>query len=607
MVKCKKNFIGYIARASYYGGGFLPHIKPFWGRNGGVVMGWQKHPRQGQQTRRQLNAAEIARLTSEFLEKQVYLREHLVEVSPYAYYRDMFPEGSFEMENHIGERRPNGLASVLDDPEKQGRKYNRIIFDDLAMIDELMDRVEFVVVPPIGYSGRRRLSKFAYCFYGMCIDLDDVGVSEIRDLLYQMQNKLLPQASYIVNSGTGLHVVYLFEEPVPALPQYFESMGKLKERLSDMIWNQYTSRDKNKQYQGIFQGYRMVGSQTKISEACRVTAYKSGEKVTLHYLNQFVSEEDQCVFNDLSYTSREEAKEKWAEWYQRRIIERQPIGNYKLTEQEKVRRRAWYEAWKERIRQGAYDGNRHYCIGVLFNYGMKAEISQEEVLEDALGLVPYLNGLTEKENNEFTEDDVYSAMIYYDRKYIKMGRRGIQKMTKIDIGETKRNGRNRKDHVKLMNFVRDEINGNKNWRNKDGRPKGSGTKEELVRTYMTAHPEATVTEIARALNISRPTVYKWCGCEARKEANKSLNVDQGSLVLERQEKAVKRQNKDVYAEYRGISLEMDRLLRRIERMDARLRELNDATDERLRTERKMLHHSVWEAKNELNQMYRNKK
>ena len=109
----------------------------------------------------------------------------------------------------------------------------------------------------------------------------------------------------------------------------------------------------------------MVGSQTKISEACRVTAYKSGEKVTLHYLNQFVSEEDQCIFNDLSYTSREEAKEKWAEWYQRRIIEGQPIGNYKLTEQEKVRRRAWYEAWKERIRQGAYDGLS--LIHILFN------------------------------------------------------------------------------------------------------------------------------------------------------------------------------------------------------------------------------------------------
>jgi hypothetical protein len=448
-------------------------------------------------------------LTAEFVEKQEYLRTNLTEVTPYDYYRDMFPIGSFENEGSVGERRPNGLASVLIDPAQPGRKYNRIIFDDLAMIEELQDAAEFVVVPPIGYSGRRRLAKFAYCFFGMCIDLDDVGVDEITDLLYQMQNKLLPQASYIVNSGTGLHVVYLFEEPVPAMPQYFESLGKLKERLSDLVWNQYTSRESKKQYQGIFQGYRMVGSQTKISEECRVTAYKSGEKVTVHYLNEFVEKNFQCVFNDLTYTSRAEAKEKWADWYQRRIIEGQPVGNYKLTDKEKIRRRAWYEAWKERIRKGAYDGNRHYCIGILFNYAMKAEISEEEALEDALEMVPYLNDLTTKKNNEFTEDDVYCALIYYDRKYIKMGRHGIQKMTKIDIGVTKRNGRKQADHVRLMNFVRDEINGNKNWREGNGRPKGSGTAEKTVLAWQKAHPDGRKVDCIRDTGLSKPTVYKW--------------------------------------------------------------------------------------------------
>ena len=80
---------------------------------------------------------------------------------------------------------------------------------------------------------------------------------------------------------------------------------------------------------------------------------------------------------------------------------------------------------------------------------MKAEISVEEALEDALELVPYLNTLTTRESNEFTEFDVYCAMVYHDRKYIKMGRHGIQKMTKIDIGETKRNGRKQSQHVKV--------------------------------------------------------------------------------------------------------------------------------------------------------------
>jgi len=491
-------------------------------------MGWSKHPKQGAKPRHELSRDEIQYLTGEFWEKQAYLRENLVEVTPYQYYRDMFPEGSFEVEDSKTEHKPNGIASVIDDPNQKGRKYNRIIFDDLAMIDDLKDKVEFVIVPPVAYSGRRRLSKFAYTFYGMCIDLDDVGIDQIKDLLYQMQNQILPNASYIVNSGTGLHVVYLFEEPIPAMPQYFESLGKLKEALSNMIWNQYTSREEKKQYQGIFQGYRMVGSQTKISDECRVAAYRYGKKVTIHYLNQFVSKENQCIFDDMNYTSIAEAKEKWADWYQRRIVEKKPVGDYKLSEKEKVRRRAWYEAWKRRIRESAYDGNRHYCIGILFNYGMKAEIGIDEVLEDALELIPYLNSLTVNADNEFTEDDVYSAMVYYERKYIKMGRQGIRKMTKIDIGETKRNGQKQADHLEEARAIRDirmKRQGRK-WTDGNGRPKGSKNKEnpkaKLIQEYVATHPDANVTEIARDLGISRPTVYKWLNNKERQEVKETI-------------------------------------------------------------------------------------
>lgn len=479
---------------------------------------WSKHPKQYQPARGQYTQEELTHFRAEFITKNAYLDDVLERVTPYEYYRDMFPEGSFEAEGELdGERRPNGLASVLEDSSQPGRRYNRIIFDDLATVNALADK-EFVVVPPIGYSGRRRLSKFAYSFYGICIDLDDVGMDNLIDLLFQMQNKLLPMATYIVNSGTGLHAVYLFDNPIPALPQYFESMGRLKEALSNMIWNQYTSREKNKQYQGIFQGYRMVGSQTKIGENYRVTAFRNGKKITLRYLNDFVGKEDQCSFDDISHTSLAEARECWNEWYQRRIVEKRPVGDYQLSDREKLRRRAWYEAWKNRMMKGAFDGNRHYCIGVLFNYAMKAEIPLEEALEDALALGPYLNDLTTKPNNEFTEADIYAAIKYYERKFIKMGRQGIKKMTKIDIGETTRRGRSQEVHLRRARAVQNEDYPDGSWRNKKGRPVGSGTAQAKVAAYRAEHPEATVTEVARELGISRTTVYKWwgSGCSAIK-------------------------------------------------------------------------------------------
>lgn len=467
----------------------------------------QKHPRQNQPTRSQLSGAETQKLAQEYAAKKSYLETTLQEVTPYEYYRDMFPVGSFESENDTsGERRPNGLISVLIDQDQPGRRYNRIIFDDLSMIEELKDK-EFSVVAPVGYSGRRRLSKFAYCFYGIIIDLDDVGIDNITDLLYQMQNEVLPYATYIINSGTGLHVVYLFDEPMPAMPQYFESFGKLKQRLSDMVWNQYTSREKKKQYQGIFQGYRMVGSPSKINDDCRVIAYRAGKKVSLRYLNGFVEEEFRCTFNDIDYTSLQEAKEKWADWYQRRIIEGRPVGDYKLSEQEKVRRRAWYDAWKQKLLKGAYDGNRHYCIGVLFNYAMKAEIPLEDALMDALELVPILNRLTIREGNEFTDHDVYCAMVYAERKYIKMGRKGILRMTKIDIGETKRNGQNQKEHLEEARAIRDirMKRKGKKWDDGNGRP----DKAEQIRQWRKDHPEGKKADCIRDTGCDKKTVYKW--------------------------------------------------------------------------------------------------
>lgn len=42
----------------------------------------------------------------------------------------------------------------------------------------------------------------------------------------------------------------------------------------------------------------------------------------------------------------------------------------------------------------------------------------------------------------------------------------------------------------------------------------------MVAAYRAEHPEASVTEVARALNISRTTVYKWWDGEAKQQPAK---------------------------------------------------------------------------------------
>ena len=57
--------------------------------------------------------------------------------------------------------------------------------------------------------------------------------------------------------------------------------------------------------------------------------FKVGEKVTVEYLNQYVPEEYRAVkFSYKSNLLLKDAKEKYPEWYQKRIVEKKPKGTW---------------------------------------------------------------------------------------------------------------------------------------------------------------------------------------------------------------------------------------------------------------------------------------
>ena len=43
----------------------------------------------------------------------------------------------------------------------------------------------------------------------------------------------------------------------------------------------------------------------------------------------------------------------------------------------------------------------------------------------------------------------------------------------------------------------------------EGRPKGTGTKEQLVIEYLMNHQNDNISSVANALGVSRTTVYKY--------------------------------------------------------------------------------------------------
>jgi hypothetical protein len=539
-------------------------------------------------------------------EKQLYklknewLGQFFEEVKPKEFYRAVFPEGSFERAGHFEDGKANGIITVVENDKAK----NRIVFDDLSVIDEVKG-AEFAVMSPVAYSGRNRTAANARWLYGIAIDLDGVEMPQLRDVFHQMNHDIIPKCTYCINSGHGLHLYYLLEKPVPLYKHLQDKLREFKYELIAKVWNRYTSTFTEReqvQYQGIFQGFRMVGTQSKLGKRYPVKAFETGERVTIEYLNGYLMDKSKAVtdFHYKSDLSLAEARKKYPEWYEKRIVQGERRERWHV-------KRDLYDWWLRKIKEGASVGHRYSCLCVLASYAVKCDIPEDELFTDAFSLLQFLDDMSDDEHNRFTKRDILDAMQFYQENYVTYSRREAERVSAIAMPASKRNGRKQAEHLERARLVQTLDYPNGAWRNKDGRPKGSGEKSKIVEEWQQQHPDGKKIDCERETGLSRHTVLKWWGCEARKGTNKSQNVERGSLVREKQEKVIKPENRDVYAEYRGISSEMDRLLRRIERMDARLRELNDATDERLRSERKMLHHSVWEAKNELNKMYRDKK
>ena len=72
------------------------------------------------------------------MEKEAWLSASYEKVEPLDYYRDMFPEGSFEREGQA-DKRPNGMLSIIRDQSQRGRSYARMVFDDLGEIIANLD------------------------------------------------------------------------------------------------------------------------------------------------------------------------------------------------------------------------------------------------------------------------------------------------------------------------------------------------------------------------------------------------------------------------------------------------------------------------------------
>lgn len=423
------------------------------------------------------------------------------EVHYMDFYRDIFPEGSFEERGEYEDGKYNGIAIAIEKGSKRAKRMT--ITDDLDMIADMAGSNDFCLMSPISHAGKSRKSSNARFMYALAIDLDGMTERKHWDFFMEQINRGhemlqfvwgLPRPTYLVSSGSGIHIYYVFKQPIPMFKNIVEELEKLKRRLTWQAWTQGASSLHDKvQYESLFQGFRVVGTITKDGGRCR--AFSVGEKVTVEYLNKFVPEDHRAVsFVYKSDLRLEDAKKKYPEWYQRRIVEKRPRNTWTC-------KKAVYDWWIRKLKEGAEQGHRYWCIMTLATYAQKCGVPRETLEEDAYGLIPFMN----TKGDEFTEDDVMHALEAYTDSYATYPINTIVWRTGIQIEKNKRNFRKQALHLERARAVQNIDYPCGEWRNKEGRP----DKLSVVAEWRSEHPEGTKAECIRETGLSKKTVYRW--------------------------------------------------------------------------------------------------
>lgn len=450
-----------------------------------------------------------------------YLQERFEEVSPFEFYREIFPAGELDTEGAFTKGKYTGIVvTVTSERKPDGKvKIKRYsITDDLQTVNDVVASDDFCLCSPISYAGKNRTAENARNLYAIAVDLDFIRMKEdypigLANLLNRHVEALerIPRPTFIVSSGNGLHLYFVLERSIPLFKNIVEQLQDFKRELTRIIWHDSIcniSHPKEVQQEGLYQGFRMPGTVTK--NGGRARAYRTGNKATMEYLNRFVRPEYQVTrFAYKSSLSLKEAEEKYPDWYERRIVKGENRRAWAVN-------RAVYDWWLRRISEDASIGHRYFCMMALAIYARKCSrydekrnpnpVTREELEQDAFGLMPLFDSMTETNDNHFGADDVLDALEAFDDRWITCPRKTIEYRTAIRIDAKKRNYQKQADHLEEARAIRD-IRARRNGERWDAHS-GRKSKKSVVQEWRKENPDGKKADCIRETGLGKATVYR---------------------------------------------------------------------------------------------------
>ena len=436
------------------------------------------------------------------------------------FYRYIFPNNENSGEFYSDFSHPNAIYLYQDsqDEESKRRLRRRIMLND-TWADDYREYVEcnsMTLCSGLTYHSRSNKLQYAQTMNALIFDLDGVGRKELERVLERITGsgevyRSIPKPTFIVLSGRGLHLYYVFDEPIALYPNIKLQMKSLKHDLTFRIWEyKGTSQVESIQYQSIGQGFRMVGSiNSKYGNI--VTAFQIGDKVSLEFMNSYAIHPENRVDVNRPYRpskiDRDTAAELYPEWYQRVVVEgnkRPAKWNIGYRKKKQVKDYALYEWWKSRVTE-IEGGHRYFYLMCLVIYACKCDVPKKQLKADMQECFEVLRAY--KHDNELTQADVDSAMECYSKDYYNFTIADIELLSDLRIERNKRNYQKQSDHLEEARAIRDIRQRRKgtDWREGNGRP----SKKQIVYDWMYAHPFGSKSECKSDTGLTYPTIRKW--------------------------------------------------------------------------------------------------
>ena len=432
-------------------------------------------------------------LVDEFRWKNGLLGRYYEPVPYFDFVGDVFPD----------------LEQLMVVTAEQG--YKEMTVDEL--VEYQAQRDDVYVVPASFING---YNSGAACrdVYALVVDVDRVHPETLETIIEKgtLGNRI-PMPSYIVNSGRGIHLYYVFREPVP---HYFANRKILKDMYQVLCGitqkNIYAKTD----WHAITQPFRLPGSLTRLGQT--VTGWKSGEKWSVKLLARRLGVESDAL--DLQRRPLQPQREYHAEKARRQALQesqgtaparkRTPMQEWTSSLEGKT---GFYMTCLERCFEEVSEGNRYWSMCALTVIARKVGYPKEQLEQDLEQLLQHYNDT----GKQMKSSEVRKALKMYHPKALQTRsttlerwfgwefRRAAQLRKERQQSKGRTVKRTKEEVLERARKIQELDYPDGTWRNTTGAP----TKQQTVAAWQAEHPEGKPKECMAETGLSKNTVYKW--------------------------------------------------------------------------------------------------